>query len=405
MSKIVFRRQEIVSKDKKIVLEQKSIEEIFKFDSQPYIIVGVSGCGKTTLCLDIMYKFAEKCTSIYYVTSTKESIKDDTINQIPIAFRRKPTFENLNAIWQEIMDAHDAAEANESKLNKILVLLCGQEEAQSLLKRLEDRRQQIQSERKTFYVSQGNDDNEALEKSKNDSKAFYIDTLSKLILDRASTKGTGKLSIEDMNILSSLVSPYPKVLLLMDDVSAELNDLKTKSGKVIYKGQPTKISEAYKNILMDILTRGRHYGVLVCLFLHTIDLIPDKSLINNLIILNKEASKKVRNARSFPDEMKDILDAVVPIVFTPEHKFCFFSISQLDGDIGVGKADLHYGENIPLSKINREYVKAVDSIYSGINAEYIGIGKPITDDSNNNNNSDESDNTDDLDQFTLDKPM
>ena len=398
MSEVIFRRQEIISKDKKIVLEQKPIEGIFRFNTQPYIIVGVSGCGKTTLCLDIMYKFAEKCTSIYYITSTKESIKDDTINQIPIAFRRKPTFENINAIWQEIIDAHDAAEANESKLNRILVLLCGQEEAQTLLKRLEERRQQIQSERKAIYLSRNNDINEAIEKSKNDSKAFYIDTLSKLILDRAATNGTGKLSIEDMNILSSLVSPYPKVLLLMDDVSAELNDLKTKSNKVMYKGQPTKISEAYKNVLMDILTRGRHYGVLVCLFLHTIDLIPDKSLINNLIILNKEASKKVRNARSFPDEMKDTLDAVVPIVFTPDHKYCFFSISQLDGEIAVGKADLHYGENIPLSKINKEYVKAVDNIYSGIDAEYVGINTGV------DNDSDESE-ADDLDQFTLDKPM
>lgn len=401
MSEVVFRRQEIISKDKKIVLEQKSIEEIFRFNTQPFIIVGVSGCGKTTLCLDIMYKFSEKCTSIYYITSTKESIKDDTINQIPIAFRRKPTFENINAIWQEIIDAHDAAEANESKLNRILVLLCGQEEAQALLKRLEERRQQIQSERKAFYLSRNNDINEAIEKSKNDSKAFYIDTLSKLILDRSATNGTGKLSIEDMNILSSLVSPYPKVLLLMDDVSAELNDLKTKSNKVMYKGQPTKISEAYKNVLMDILTRGRHYGVLVCLFLHTIDLIPDKSLINNLIILNKEASKKVRNARSFPDEMKDTLDAVVPIVFTPDHKYCFFSISQLDGEIAVGKADLHYGENIPLSKINKEYVKAVDNIYAGIDAEYVGINMGVV---NVDDDSDENE-VDDLDQFTLDKPM
>lgn len=395
-SSTVFRKQEIISKDKKITLEQRSIEEIFKFDSQPYIIVGVSGCGKTTLCLDIMYKFSEKCTSIYYITSTKESIKDDTINQIPRAFRRKPTFENIYAIWQEIQEAHDASEANESKLTRILVQLIGQADAQKLIDRLENKRNNIQASQKNMYLKMNMTENEAMELSRHDSKAFYIDTLTKLILDFASTKGTNKLSFEDMNILSSLVSPYPKTLLLMDDVSAELNDLKSKTSKVIYNGQPTKISEAYKNVIMDILTRGRHYGALVCLFLHTIDLIPDKSLINNLIILNKEASKKVRNARSFPDEMKDILDAVVPVVFTPNYKYYFVYISQLDGEISVGKADLHYGEQIPLSKINQEYVKAVDNIYAGIDAEYQGITTKSIQIINDNEYSDE-----DMKQFTL----
>ena len=391
---IVFRKQEILAKDKKITLEQRPIEEIFKFNSQPYIIVGISGCGKTTLCLDIVYKFSEQCTSIYYVTSTKESIKDDTINQVPRAFRRKPSFENIYGIWQEIIETHEAANANESKLSRILVLLCGQESAQQILRRLDEKRQQILQTQKSIYISRSMNENEAMECAKNDSKAFYIDTLSKLILDFASIKGTNKLSFEDMNILSSLVSPYPKVLLLMDDVSAELNDLKSKTSKVIYNGQPTKIADAYKNVIMDILTRGRHYGVLVCLFLHTIELIPDKSLVNNLIILNKEASKKVQNARSFPDEMKEVLNAVVPVLFTPNYKYCFLYISQLDGDVCVGRADLHYGEEIPLSRINKEYVKAVDNIYAGIDAN--AMTTPAIELLDNNNNNDG-----DLTEFTL----
>lgn len=371
MTESFFRKQDIVIKDRAITLEQKPIEEIFKFNSQPYIIVGISGCGKTTLCMDIMYKFSKECTSIYYITSTKESIRDDTISQIPRAFRRKPTFENIYNIWREIIEAHDTAEANESKLTKILVQLSSQSEAQSIMKQLSERQQQIQSEQYKLYTSLGDSDNLAIEKSKNDSKAFYIDTLSKLILDFASSKGTSKLTTEDMSILSSLVSAYPKALLLMDDVSAELNDLKSSSKKVVYNGQIIKISDAYKNVIIDILTRGRHYGVLVCLFLHTIDLLTDKSLINNLVILNKEAAKKVSNARSFPDEMRSVLDAACPILFNnPEFNYYFLYISQLDGDIGVGKADLHYGQTLPLSKINREYVKVVDNIYSGIDASY-----------------------------------
>lgn len=398
MTNSFFRKQEIVLKDKAITLEQRPIEEIFKFNSQPYIVCGLSASGKTTLCIDIIYKFSEQCTNIYYITSSKESIKDDTISQIPRAFRRKPTFESIYAIWREIIESHDAAEANEQKLTKILVNLCGQSEAQNIIRMLDEKSKQIQKEQYNIYLQRSDSENEAIEKSKNDSKAFFIDTLSKLILDFASSRGTKKLTSEDMSILSALVSPYPKVLLLMDDVSAELNELKTKTNKVVYNGQPTKISDAYKNVIIDILTRGRHYGALICMFLHTIDLITDKSLINNLVILNKEAAKKIGMARSFPDEMRQTLDTVVPYVFTNEKNYYFLYISQLDGNIGVGKADLHYGQTIPLSKINKEYVKAVENIYSGIDANYTGMNQ-IDDDE-----SYYTDTGSDLDtkQFTLD---
>lgn len=397
MSETFFRKQDLIIKDRVISLEQKSIEDIFRFNQQPYIIVGVSGCGKTTLCIDIMYKFSKKCTNIYYITSTKESIRDDSISQIPKAFRRRPTFDNIYNIWREIIAAHDAAEANESKLTRILVQLTSQTEAQHIMHALGEKQQQIQNEQYKIYTSSGENNNTAMEKSKHDSKAFYIDTLSKLILDFAKTKGTAKLTSDDMSILNSLVSIYPRTLLLMDDVSAELNDLKTSTKKVVYNGSLSKISEAYKNVIMDILTRGRHYGALICLFLHTIDLIQDKSLINNLVILNKEAAKKVGNARSFPDEMRSILDAATPVLFNnKDYEYYFLYLSQLDGDIAVGKADLHYGQTLPLSKLNKEFAAVVDNIYAGVDATYV----------NNNNNADdgyESEYYSDDNGFTLDK--
>lgn len=396
MSELVFRKREVAFKDRKIILEQKAIEETFKFGVPPYIVCGITGGGKTTLCMDLLYKFSNKCTKIYYVTATSPSLKDDSISRIPIAFRRKPTFENINAIWQEIVEAHDSTEVTEAKLNRIFVLLRGQTEAQEILKRLNDKRIQLQTDRKAFYISQGRGMNDAIDMCKHDSKAFYVDTLSKLILDAAATRGTSKLSAEDMNLLSGLVSPPPKTLLLLDDVSSELNELKTKRNKVVYKGTPTAVSDAYSSLLMDILTRGRHYNALICMFIHTVDLIKDKSLISNVIILNKEAANKICMARTFPEDLKEVLGAVSPIVFSPENKFCFFSISQ--GEYGVGRADQHLeDEPIPLSDINNEFVKAVDNICAGIGASEVMETVRVDD-------GDVSED-DELDQFTLDRPM
>ena len=363
-----FRKQEISVKDKVITIEQKSIEDIFKFNSQPYIIVGASGGGKTTLCIDIMFKFSKICTNIYYVTSTAETITDDSLSQIPKAFRRKPTFENLYGIWREITENHDAFYANDAKLTNVLVTLCGQSEATNIINQLNAKRKAIQKEQQDLYLSKNYNENDARECANNDSKAFYIDVLTKLILDLASTRGTKKLTMEDMNILSALVSPEPKVLLMMDDVSAELNDLRSKQQKVVYNGQQAKISDAYKNLIIDILTRGRHYGVLVCIFLHTIDLINDKSLINNLVILNKEAAQKINNFRTFTEDMKAAMLAATQYVFTADHKYCFLYISQSDDTLSVGKADLHYGQDMELSKINQEFINAYEAISSGVDA-------------------------------------
>ena len=62
----IFRRQEITLGEKVITLQYKPISEIFKFEEPPYIIVGASTSGKTTLCLDILSKFSKECTNIYH---------------------------------------------------------------------------------------------------------------------------------------------------------------------------------------------------------------------------------------------------------------------------------------------------------------------------------------------------
>ena len=66
MEESIFRKVEIPLGDKTITLEFKQITDIFKFNTPPYIVIGVTTAGKTTLCLDILSKFSKECTNIYY---------------------------------------------------------------------------------------------------------------------------------------------------------------------------------------------------------------------------------------------------------------------------------------------------------------------------------------------------
>lgn len=365
MEQPIFRKQEIPLGDKVITLEFKQITDIFKFNTPPYIVVGITTAGKTTLCLDILSKFSKDCTNIYYVTSTEENLKDDSISMIPRAYRRKPKYEILYNIWKEIKASYDATNVDPTKLSNMLITLCGKQEATGILKRLEEKREQIQKEQLNRYRDLGYDDAESIQCAKDDSKAFYIDTLTRLILDFSKTKGTRSFSDSEMLVLNSFISKAPRVMLLLDDVSSELDGLKRNKKKVNYEGQTLSASDAYKSLIIDILTRGRHYGALICLFLHSIDILQEKSYINNLILLNDASAQKVMNARTFPEEMRRTIGAVKGYVFNSSYPYHFLFLSGLSGEIAVGKADLHVNEELPLSTINKIYVKAFDEIYSG----------------------------------------
>ena len=362
----IFRKQEVQIGDKMLTLEFKPITNIFKFNTPPYIVIGVTTAGKTTLCLDIVSKFAKDCTNIYYVTSTEENLKDDSISMIPRAYRRKPKYEILYNIWKEIKAGYDATNVDPSKLSNMLITLCGKQEATDLLKRLEARRDQIQKEQLARYREMNYNEADCILFSKEDGKAFYIDTITRLILDFSRTKGTRSFSEGEMLILNSFISKAPRVMLLLDDVSSELDGLKRNKKKVMYEGQTLAASDAYKSLLIDILTRGRHYGALICLFLHSIDILQEKSYINNIILLNDASAQKVMNARTFPEEMRKTIGAVKGYVFNSNYPYHFLYISQLSGEIAVGKADLHINEDLALSPVNKMFIKAFDDIYSGV---------------------------------------
>ena len=362
----IFRRQEVAMGEKVITLQYKPITEIFKFEEPPYIIVGASTSGKTTLCIDILSKFSKECTNIYYVTSTEENIKDDSISMIPRAFRRKPKFKTLYNVWKEIRAQHMATNVDPIKLGNMLITLIDKEKATVILNKLQSKRDEIQKEQLARYRQSSMDENKAIQYAKEDAKAFYIDTITKIILDLARTVGTRKFSADDMLVLSGFISKAPRVLLLLDDVSSEMDSLKRDNHRVEYEGEMIQTGKAYESLLVDILTRGRHYGALICMFLHSIEIINQKSYINNLILLNDGAAQKVANARTFSEDMRKVILTVRSYVFNSNFPYHFLYLNSLDlGKLAVSKASLHINEDLELSSANKLFIKAYNEVASG----------------------------------------
>ena len=364
---IIFRRQDVPMGERTITLQYKPITEIFKFNEAPYIIVGASTSGKTTLCLDILSKFSKDCTNIYYVTSTEENIQDDSISMIPRAFRRKPKFKILYNIWKEIEAQQEAVKLDPVHLNSIISTLIGTEKASAVINALQAKRSQLQKEQLARYKSSGLDETRSIQYANDDAKAFYTDTIARIILDLARTVGTRNLSADDMLVLTGLISKKPRFLLLLDDVSSELDSLKRDTHKVEFKGQTQQTGKAYQGLLIDILTRARHYGGIVCMFLHSIEILDQKSYINNLIVLNIGAAQKVANARTFPEEMRKVISTVSSYVFNANYPYHFLYMNSLDlSKLAVGKASLHMNEELELNGANKLFVKVYNDVASGV---------------------------------------
>ena len=397
---VIFRKQEIAFGDRTITLQFKPITDVFRFGEPPYIIVGVSTAGKTTLCMDILNKFSRDSTNIYYVTSTEENIKDDSISMIPRAYRRKPKFQILYDVWREIRAQYEATNVDQIKLGNMLIGLIGQDAATSVLNNLQAKKEEIQRQQASRYKSRGYSEDQIIQYSKEDAKAFYIDTITKLILDFARTKGTRSFSENEMLILNSFVSKAPKVMLLLDDVSSEMDGLKRDKKKVSYEGQTLSTADAYKSLIIDILTRGRHYGAMICLFLHSIDLLTEKSYINNLIILNDASAQKVMNARTFPEDMRRTIQAVKQYVFNNSYPYHFLYLSSLDQTkLCVSKASLHMNEELPISTINKKFVHAFDEVLTGTVNDTVTTFVDDIDDEYYSDDSEDDDSNDKLSSF------
>jgi shikimate kinase len=353
----------------KISLEQKPVDEIITFGVPPIFIVGASGSGKTTLAMDILMKKSQQSTSIYYFTATEESMRDSTISKIPKCFRRKPTFDNIYRVWSEIKNNQDkTVSINDNILLSIINRLYteGEEIKQTLKKKRDD----IVAERLSFY-SKIMDTIQSSTQAEIDGNAFFIEVAARLILDKVDYKSHPKLSQDEFQVVQSLVSRRPRVLLLFDDVSQDFDKLLHMKAKVQYEGTVMPCDKAFRALFLDMLTRGRHYA-LICLFIHTLDIIFDKSLLHNIIILNKVTAQKVSNAKTFPDSSRKIIMACTEAVFTATYDHYFLSVNIDDAKIFVGKAELHpVTEKIVFDELNGNFINIYNSFESGSNGNDI----------------------------------
>ena len=376
-------------------LEKKTLKEIFRFNSTPYICVAMSGRGKTTLAIDLIYTFAKQCANVYYITSTKESITDDSIGLIPKAFRREPTLENIMNVWDEIVAKNEAMNAASEKINEIIIKMYGEGVAKQLNKLIDAQKQKIITRNTKLYKSRGVKREDLQNYIKNDTLAFVYELKRRIVLfglkDHPDIDES--LTMEQTNIINSFVSKPGKTLLILDDITSELNRIKTDTNKILYKDNYLSKAKIFQAVMTDILTKARHYNAIVVFFVHTIDIFEQRDNIDRLIMFDTSAAQKINNIRTFTPSMRKLINVASDKLFNSNYDHYFLSYWREGDQICVGKAQLHNGEQIDLSTESNTFLKLYDMVLSG-----------FKDVNNNENDTDDDEGTDEEDSDDDDTP-
>jgi hypothetical protein len=361
-----------------IRLKYKPVKELFKFNEPPYIAIGASKGGKTTLCLDIIAQHAHEATNIYYFTQTEQKLgsQGGGIGMIPEAYRREPTYENFYAVYNELREINELIDSKTESFVQLLIEITRNEAlVTKIMKIINDDTEALAQERLEYYRNVRKYDIEkANEYAKCDSEGFKYETLSRVILDYAKQNESiiHSLSQESISRLQTLHSRRPKTILVMDDVTAALNEMQRDKTKVMWKGQSVYKYNAFSNILMDLLVRGRHFNAIICIFVHGMNVLEEaKKNLVNLLVVEPSVISQMLNVRTISKQAVQALATAGQIVFSNEYKYHVIHVncSEVSDiiDVSVTKADLHGAlEKLQLDPLNIKFIDMYDQIKNGL---------------------------------------
>jgi hypothetical protein len=334
------------------------IKEVFKFGDAPFLCVANSMGGKSTICYDMIYQFAKEATKIYYVTGTPNDPKDKVLSKIPNLFKRTPTFENIYAIYKEIKSCYEAYSSTLDTLLKLIGKIYPSEDIVAINKVL------AKGPKKEF-------DDQPF--TQDDLTAWKYEMCSRLIVSGyEARKNLIRLDEDDLLIIKSFVSQQPKILLIMDDVTSEMESLKFDKTDVIYEGTPKKKKEAYTELLLNMMTAGRHWNCIIALFVHNWNTINMKNNLNNFIILDKTNADGLSSFRSLKT-LNAIVNSLKGEIYG-YYKYHAIVCKNAENFVGVTKAQLHTDDQFIF---DGPTMKAIE-IYNNVNSNLSTSFEPPT---------------------------
>lgn len=341
----------------------KTTREIYKFHSPPYVIVGTSGKGKTTLCLDILHTFAGECNSIYFITNTKASLAEDDLKQVPQFCIRDPGEDPIgviSSVWSDIRDRFASVNASMQDINAVLSRLYPN----------------------TEIVNRVNRHLSSMEPGEKQNIA-RIELIRNLIIRKVKTNPQIMTSLTDAqrNIVRSFISVNQKAILILDDVSESIMTASATTNKRASGANVLSGKNLFKSVLLEIFTRVRHYNCLCCIFIHDLSLLEQvKSQLGTICLMDNSVLTTYSNMHSLPSNGRDAAVQVESSLhILSKFKYHYLMVDSSTGTVNISKAALHKTEmSIPVAPIMRKIHSIYAKIEGGESLERRALPAPAT---------------------------
>lgn len=326
-----------------------STRELYNFDSPPYVIVGTSGRGKTTICLDILHSFAGECNNIYFITNTKASLGEDDLRQIPQFCIRDPKDDPIGVIgsaWKDLCTKLEAMNPTAQETQAIIARLFPNT---GIVQKIENHISTIDDQEK--------------------KNVARIELYRQLIVRRVKQTPDlmRTLTVQQRNIVRAFNSVDQKAIFILDDVSESILEASTATNKRGSGANVLSAKNAFKKMLLEIFTRVRHFKCLCCIFIHDLSLLDQiKTQIGTICILDNSVLTTYSHMISLPEIARDAaVEVEKRLGILSKYNYHYLLVNNQTGDVSISKAALHKSENsIPLSPI----VKKLLSVYASIEA-------------------------------------
>lgn len=321
-----FYQKRVAGKDVRF----KKPAELFTYVASPPIVaLGQSKAGKTVMALDIMHNFAKQARFVYYVSQTSQSFVEDGLDQIPSYCLRNPErdcYGCISKIWHDIKVRGEAVNVQEQTLKPIFGQLYPGVDVIGLAKQ--------------YTTSRG--------LSSREMRCAMVEICSRLLVDgiRRKPEVYDQLEEQEKYTVNAAISGSSRTLLILDDLSGIISAAQADTTKVRTSSGFVSKKEAMKTLLMDIFTRGRHYGALIVLFLHSLNTIDDnlKNNIQQYMFLDDTAASEVLRMTKYGNESREFLRSVInetQVFDKTKYPYHMLFYNVVTRDVAVTKADLH----------------------------------------------------------------
>lgn len=352
-------------------LRFKPLHDILHINNQPpAVFIGLSKCGKTTICMDLIRKYAPQCSNIYFITNTMESIKEPEIALIPnFMIRRPKQYEDrggfvgaLSDVWKLTMQRFEWYNPEMLTYENLLNMFYP---GANLKNRIFN-----------YVMSKNLSDNERNE--------AFREIVKRVVASKIDTDPTVLTRIPEkyLNFVRGLFSTSQSTLIIIDDCTESIKEAGTSNTKILAGTGSLATKVVLNNLLTEVFNRARHYSCLVCIFLHNFDALEKlKTNVNTFGLLGNVSLEAYYRASTYAPMNKVAKAADDQLHIYKDYKYHFLMTDALNNEIYVTKAQ-YTSPKVPINfSPKTDFIReAFNKIYTkhALNTKQLLPARPST---------------------------